>query len=183
MIPRNNGLSPPYGAIYMSELNVKMRRNPALKSIIYRNDAETRKTVETNLKGFIDSRRQILIEGDKSVEDARKRCVQATRGIGSNQTLTRDQWKNVLENKYNEANQIFRGGYTGPAITDHRVATERIREEDKKMLEYFAASESLDRLVKEVKLLEKKLTYEVFAERRRLCTIEYDKLEWILQNL
>jgi hypothetical protein len=173
----------PYGAIYMSELSRKMRLNPALKNIIYRNNAETRKIVETNLKGFIDCRRQILIEKDKEIETARKRCSKATQQVGYNQTLTRDQWKSVLENKYNDANQIFRGGYTGPAITDHRVAAERIREEDKKMQEYFAASEAIEPLVKELKLLEKKLTHEVFAERRRLYTIEYEKLEWVLQNL
>jgi len=167
----------------MSELSAKMRTNAALRRIIHRNDAETCKIVETTLKGFIDSRRQILIEKGKRLEDARKRCAQATQRIGSNQTLTRDQWKNLLENKYNEANQIFRGGYTGPAITDHRVAGERIREEDKNMQEYFVASEAIEPLVKELKLLETKLTQEVYAERRRLYSIEYDKLEWILYNL
>jgi hypothetical protein len=194
----------PYGVIYMSELTAKMRLNPALMNIIYRNNAETRKIVETNLKGFIDCRRQILIEKDKEIETARKRCAEASQQVGYNQPpsrrgkgfqkrsaealarrepLTRDQWKSVLENKYNDANQIFRGGYTNPAITDHRVATQRIREEDKKMQEYFAASEAIEPLVKELKLLEKKLTHEVFAERRRLYTIEYEKLEWVLQNL
>lgn len=193
----------PYGAIYMSELSAKMRLNPALKNIIYRNNAETRKIVETNLKGFIDCRRQILIEKDKEIETARKRSAEASQQVGYNQPpstrgivkgrrvqtiarcepLTRAQWKSALENKYNDANQIFRGGYTNPAITDHRVATERIREEDKKMQEYFAASEAIEPLVKELKLLEKKLTHEVFAERRRLYTIEYEKLEWVLQNL